>query len=134
MASQKQTPALPGADVRGNDIAEQQQVGRDNNPPAPRKQRLIARIPKSSREELWLTIRAYNGVNKCELRVHERDGARNWRPTPRQLVIGRSAICLLIEHLPEVQARLYDHAAKIAAPIDTRAQEDGLSQTFCTDR
>jgi len=134
MAPKMEHSALAGAEVRGIDLAEQHQVSRENKPALSCSQRLIARIPKSSREELWVTIRAFNGANKCELRVHERDGARNWRPTPRQLVIGRSAIPLLIERLTEVEAQLYDHAAKIGAPIDIRAQEDGLSQTFDTDR
>jgi hypothetical protein len=131
MPPKLQNSVLAGTEFRGSDLAV---VVREIDLAPPRSQHLIARIPKSSREELWLTIRAYNGVNKCELRVHERDGTGNWRPTPRQLVIGRAAIFPLINHLTEVKARLYDHAAKIAAPIDTRAQEDGLSQTFCTYR
>jgi hypothetical protein len=134
MAPEKEHSALAGAEVRGIDSAEQHQVSRENKPALSCSQRLIARIPKSSREELWVTIRAFNAVNKCELRVHERDGARNWRPTPRQLVIGPSAISLLIKSLNEVEARLYDGAAKMAAPLGIRTQEDGLSQTFCTDR
>jgi hypothetical protein len=127
MASEIETPALDA-----NNPPEQQQVGRN---PCPRQSDLlIARIPKSSRQELWVTIRVFNGVTKCELRVHERDGTGNWRATPRQLVIGRAAIFPLINHLTEVKVRLCGDTAKNPAPLNVGAQEDSLSQTFCTDR
>jgi hypothetical protein len=68
--------------------------------------RLIATVAKSAREQFRIGLRDYGGVVKCELRVFELDGERNWKPTPRAVVIGLGAIAGIIAGLCECEARL----------------------------
>lgn len=68
--------------------------------------RLVATVAKSAREQFRVGIRDYGGVLKCESRVFELDGERNWKPTPRAVVIGLGAIAGIIAGLCECEARL----------------------------
>jgi hypothetical protein len=74
--------------------------------PIDHQYRLIAAVPKSGREEFRIGIRNYNGTPKVELRVFERDGPGNWKPTPRHVVIGLGAISAVISAFCEAEARL----------------------------
>src|SRR5436190_3034850 len=68
--------------------------------------KLIAIIAKSSREQFRVSIRNFNGVRKCEIRVYELDRAGNWTPTPKRLVIPHGSIPGITEACCEVEARL----------------------------
>ncbi len=68
--------------------------------------RLVATVAKSAREQFRVGVRDYGGVAKCELRIFELDGERNWKPTPRAVVIGLGAIAGIISALCECEARL----------------------------
>jgi hypothetical protein len=98
----KQNPAAEAAHrARENDRACRR-VNRDTKA----EPRVVARIPKNGREEFRLTIRAFDGVEKAELRVFERDGCGGWHSTPRHIVIGRGPISGVIDALVEAEARL----------------------------
>jgi hypothetical protein len=67
---------------------------------------LIATVPKSGREEFRISLRDYNGVRKCELRVYARAPSGDWIATGKVVVIARAAIAAVIAALCECEARL----------------------------
>ena len=101
----KQNPALAGTGFRGNDLAEQQ-VRREHTQDSEQNQ-LIARVPKNSREEFWVSLNRFSdGSRKADIRVWQRHADGTWLPTPRNLVIGKDAIPAVIRSLAEAEARL----------------------------
>jgi hypothetical protein len=75
-------------------------------PQNPHQYRLIATVPKSSREQFRIGIATYNGVRKCELRVYELDRAGNWTATPKLVVIPHGSLSGISSAFCEVEARL----------------------------
>jgi hypothetical protein len=70
-------------------------------------QRLISTVPKNSREEFRVGISRFSdGTLKAEIRVFERDGEGNWKPTPRGITIPRGSLAGITAALCEVEARL----------------------------
>ena len=107
MALEKQNGAANLAHpVREIDQAGKR-VNREHKQTPPLAQdRLIAIVAKSSREQFRVSIRDFNGVRKCEIRVYELDRAGNWTATPKLLVIPHGSIPGITEACCEVEARL----------------------------
>jgi|tagenome__1003787_1003787.scaffolds.fasta_scaffold20982845_3 hypothetical protein len=107
MAFEKQN----GAASLAHPVREIDQAGKRVNREHREKQanpqdKLIAIIAKSAREQFRVSIRDFNGVRKCEIRVYELDRAGNWAPTPKRLVIPHGSIPGITEACCEVEARL----------------------------
>jgi hypothetical protein len=66
----------------------------------------VCTVEKSGREQFRISIRDFNRVAKVEIRVFELDGEGIWRPTPRAIVIPRTAIAGVISGLWTAGARL----------------------------
>lgn len=105
MPSEMRNPVLAGTGDREKPD-QRQSVTRENSPHENCPQDVIARIPKSRREEIWLAVRLFNGVAKLEVRIYELDGERNWRPTERQFAIPKSALLPLRDSLLLAEAHL----------------------------
>ncbi len=107
MASAEQSPeALAAPRALENDRSSMLVSSRNSAKLAPQQYQLIARVPKSIREEFRIGIRDYSGTAKIEIRIFERDGLGMWQPTPKRVIVGRGPIAAVIAALCECEARL----------------------------